>query len=227
MLITPDDLEISPYTQIADEEGVQLQHKSFHRQYFVGLKGYNRLMLSEEFHRAWQDYEYFLIAQLDTYFFRDELDHWMDKGYDFVGPPITGHWRDTRMDIATARIGNGGLSLRRTQAYLDFFEGRRPVFSLWTLLMNPKLLIRVVMERFSNSPKRFAYYFWQNEDTFWTIILRKSHYALRLPSPEEAMHFGFDRFPSTLYKVNGGLPMACHAWHKYEYESFWKPFITA
>lgn len=43
--------------------------------------------------------------------------------------------------------------------------------------------------------------------------------------PKEALEFAFERFPSEMYKITGKLPFGCHAWEKYEYESFWKKFI--
>lgn len=67
---------------------------------------------------------------------------------------------------------------------------------------------------------------WQgNEDDFWGSLLGLSEYALCRPTPEEAMHFAFDRFPKELYERIGQLPMGCHAWRKYEYNSFWKTII--
>lgn len=68
---------------------------------------------------------------------------------------------------------------------------------------------------------------WQvNEDDFWGCLLSLSNYALNKPKPEEAMYFGFDRFPKELFERIGQLPMGCHAWHKYEYEEFWKDIIN-
>lgn len=52
-----------------------------------------------------------------------------------------------------------------------------------------------------------------------------SNYALSKPSPREALFFALERFPKELYAIIQRLPFGCHAWRKYEYESFWREVI--
>ncbi len=132
------------------------------------------------------------------------------------------------------RVGNGGFSLRSVEATLRFIDGTEKAFNLLHVLCSPLIRKRnywwlaVKALRYWAKGARPADMLsdWQgNEDDFWGSLLALSEYALRRPTPEEAMYFAFDRFPKELYERIGQLPMGCHAWQKYEYELFWKPFI--
>ena len=77
-----------------------------------------------------------------------------------------------------------------------------------------------------NKPNIVAKRWKYNEDDFWSGLLDKSRYALSKPDPVEAIRFAFERFPSELYELNHHqLPFGCHAWKKYQYDSFWSEFI--
>ena len=47
-----------------------------------------------------------------------------------------------------------------------------------------------------------------------------------IPSKQEAARFSFEVHPERLYHNNGNvLPFGCHAFEKWEYDSFWKKHI--
>ena len=60
---------------------------TFNVNYFKSISGYNRLMMSSEFYKAFTDYEYVLIYQTDAYVFSGNLDYWCEKGFDYIGAP--------------------------------------------------------------------------------------------------------------------------------------------
>jgi len=99
--------------------------KKFAMRHFASQSGYNRLLMSEEFYRAFVEYEYILIYQLDCLVFNDNLDEWCGKGWDYVGAP----WLKNREDPAEgfSGVGNGGLSLRRVKSALEVLRSRRLV----------------------------------------------------------------------------------------------------
>ena len=80
VVIKPQSLDLSPIL----EKYPALTIENFADDYFRSIAGYNRLMLSEEFYRRFEDNEYILICQLDAYIFRDELTEWCEKGYDYI-----------------------------------------------------------------------------------------------------------------------------------------------
>lgn len=58
------------------KKGSQIHYIFFHENYFKSIDGYNKLMLSPSFYKAFSNYEYILIYQLDAWVFKDELQYW-------------------------------------------------------------------------------------------------------------------------------------------------------
>ena len=233
-LVCPNSLNITEYTELASEFHTTLKVKCFQDQYFKDINGYNRLLLSPSFYQAFKSYKYILISQPDAYVFRDELIEWCDEDYDFIGAPLIGQFTDTTFS-ETMRVGNGGFSLRNVQTALRYFNSRKNVFSprqaanriaLWKKPQTRIFVWIMMLFGWHNKPKTVANDWNYNEDDFWSGLLDNSRYALKKPSPKEALAFSFERFPSELYRINGEkLPFGCHAWRKYEYSEFWATFM--
>ena len=82
---------------------------------FTGRESYSRMCCRPELYELLSGYDYMLLIQHDAWLFRDDLDEFMEMGYDYIGAPIiVGAWRFDR-----PLIGNGGLSLRRIEAFCD------------------------------------------------------------------------------------------------------------
>ncbi len=237
-LVAPEGLDTTAFHALWAERGKTLLEKRFDAAYFSNLQGYNRLCLSRECHIFLYGggYSHALIYQADAFIFRDELKEWAAKGYEYIGAPNVGLARQKvyspKMPL---RVGNGGFSLRSIDAVLRFFDGEKRVFNLWHVLRSPLawkrnywwLAAKAVRYWLQGAKPADLLASWRgNEDDFWGSLLGLSEYALRRPTPEEAMYFAFDRFPQELYHRTGQLPMGCHAWRKYEYESFWKEIIA-
>lgn len=105
-----------------------------------GIAGYNQMMLSREFYQLFNDTEYLLICHTDAWIFRDELEDWCKKGYDCIAAPwvkrpvytfpiikqymkllarYKAHKGIFCRQQLYGKIGNGGLSLRRTKAFIE------------------------------------------------------------------------------------------------------------
>lgn len=230
VIVCPKDLNPIRYHQIAEQHKVSLLIERFDNVYFKGISGYNQLLLSASFYRRFQAYDYILICQLDAFVFRDELKEWCNKGYDYIGAPIIGKFTDTEFST-DMRVGNGGLSLRRVSAFLDFFDGRKNVFSskqivrcidLWKKPTTRVFVWLFMVMGWRNRPLSVSRRWKYNEDDFWSGLLDHSNYAMNKPTPQQAIRFSFERFPSELYEINDRhLPFGCHAWRKYQYNEFW------
>ena len=186
-----------------------------------GIAGYNEMMLSREFYEMFSAYDYILICQTDAWIFRDELTQWCDAGYDYVAAPwpkrkfynraVVRLWLALRRRLLVSdrrilrqqgfnKVGNGGLSLRRVEAFIKACDRHAEVIEIF-------------------KQKRGMLY---NEDWFWSIIPQEMHY----PTLDEALGFSFDIRPQMCYDLAGGrLPFGCHGWYKKRNIEFWKPII--
>ncbi|MGA0558491.1 DUF5672 family protein [Larkinella sp. VNQ87] len=230
ILVKPQSLDVSylttPYPQ--------LRIQSFDSAYFRDVQTYNRLMLSEEFYRAFTAFEYMLIYQLDAFVFRDELTDWCRKGYEYIGAPwlrdrdFTG-WRDETVfnikkkvallfdlkkeDGVTPReitslngVGNGGFSLRRVPSLLRW--------------------IRFFQNKIANYEKIHAHQY--NEDVFWGIEVNRYFPVLKVPDFRTALRFSVEFYPERAIQVynQGRLPFGCHAWNIHGTE-YWRPIFAS
>ena len=199
---------------------------SFDNKYFQDIHGYNQLMLSTEFYRAFLSYEYMLIYQLDAFVFSDQLHYWCDQNYDYIGAPWlypennaalhliytfksflfgTVNWQSNGVPKKKQfynKVGNGGFSLRRVQKFHD-------------------LSIKfadLAAEYLAKQKHEF------NEDIFWSIAINRTKKNLLIPKYRTALKFAFETLPERAYKLNHHeLPFGCHAWEK-ELD-FWKPHM--
>ena len=232
--VCPEGLDISVYLAIGEEEGITPSFLYFSPLFFKDISGYNRLLLTESFYQSFSNYEYILICQPDAYVFKDELIDWCKKGYDYIGAPIIGDSEDTFFSMKM-RVGNGGFSLRKIKSALLFFQSKRNVFSPQQLIRRIDIkrkpytrtfVFFLMMLGWRNKPRVVAKRWQYNEDDFWSGLLDDSRFALKKPSPREALKFSFERFPSELYEMNNKqLSFGCHAWRKYQYNTFWMTFI--
>ena len=207
-IICPEGLLLPP-----ECEG--LKSEPFPASAFVSIDAYSRLLLSGEFYARFREWEHSLIYQLDAFVFRDELDDWCARGYDYIGAPWGSrdvlrhrHVREARPRVAQwpglarlwyrrdFRVGNGGLSLRRIRSFCRVLETHGKFAAQWP----------------------------GNEDLFWALFAPRN---FRIPCENEAMYFALELEPSRyVARMNGRLPFGCHAWEKYE-PDFWAAHIPA
>ncbi|HOI27875.1 MAG TPA: DUF5672 family protein [Paludibacteraceae bacterium] len=236
IFVVPKTFDNTFYLSVVKEYDVQYKFEKFSDSYFESISGYNSLLLSKAFYERFSTYEYMLIYQLDAYVFRDELSEWCNKAYDYIGAPLVGRYEEQKYHIEmNLRVGNGGFSLRKISFYLDYYEGNKNVFSSKqisnriSLKEKPYTRIFVwvfMMLGWRNKPKSVADHWKYNEDDFWSGLLSESNYSPSKPYPIEALNFAFERFPSSMFDQTKTIPFGCHAWKKYEYDSFWKKYIS-
>ncbi len=115
------------------------------------LRGYNRLLLDVKFYESYSQYEYMLICQTDALILKDGqfLQKFMDMGFDDYGAPWTSEdsgvekpmlmikkWYCVKpvynfCKVRKVNVGNGGLCLRRTQAFINLLNRRRFFARVW------------------------------------------------------------------------------------------------
>ena len=193
----------------------------FHKKYFDSIRGYNRLLMSKNFYEAFLSFKYVLICQLDVYVFEDKLDFWINKGFCNVGAPLFNGYNTLSHNFKS--IGNnGGFCLRKTRSCLDILSNvKHRYYSISTLIKIEShflwRLYRILRDGLLFNYNVKPLYPIINEDIFWSSIVPIENDCFLVPKSEESMLFSYDVNPKFLYeKSNGILPMAIHAWWKYD-----------
>lgn len=197
-----------------------IQVEKFDDIYFKDVLGYNKLMLSHVFYSRFKDYDYMLLYQLDAYVFKNELNKWCEKKYDYIGAPwlaskpnlIKKMKSNFSSDLKREResiffkVGNGGLSLRKVATFLE-------------ITSNKKDIIQAELQRSINDYRLM-------EDVFWSVTVPALIPDFKIPEYKEAVYFAIDRRPKIGFKLtNNTLPFGCHGFNKPNVVNFWKKKI--
>ncbi len=148
-------------------------------------------------------YQYMLIYQTDSYLFKDEIEEWCNKGYDYIGAPIISGlkiWEQDNVNDWTPKVGNGGLSLRRIAIFKDITNPNGSFYK--SLNINPDLLNDVI-----------------HEDVYFCTFVPK-YYIMNIPNWLEAAYFSLSLNPIEIYNIIDNQPMGCHNFNLYK--DFWK-----
>lgn len=208
-LVAPEGLNIDEY-----KTNIDFDVEFFPPHFFQNIAGYNRLMLSVAFYSRFKSYKYMLICQTDVFVFKNDLENWCRKGYDYVGAPWIGkpfflfQYVLAKIGFGYAiklllennlkeAVGNGGFSLRKISAFIGALE-QNQLAKEWTA----------------------------NEDFYWSFFAKSNGTKLLKPPANEAALFCIELAPEKLMKQqNHLLPMGIHAWKRYNPE-FWVKYIN-
>ena len=222
--------------------GYQVRH--FDDGYFGSTRAYSKFMVSRDFYRAFDAYDYVLIYHLDALVFSDQLLEWCDRGYDYIGSPwMPGTWTGDHPPA----VGNGGFSLRKVASFLRVLDSRAIRRTHWvdpdeywariSANRSPAgRLARLPLKHlkrlyaFNNVRRVLARGFEGDgypvvEDVFWSHHAARLDPTFRVAPVEEALRFGFEGEPRQCYELIGRvLPFGCHAWNRVD-RAFWAPFL--
>jgi hypothetical protein len=157
------------------------------------------------FYERFIPYEFMLIHQLDAYVFKDELEKWCDKGYDYIGAPklklkFLKEKNPFVMPLFEPILFNGGFSLRRIKPLIKFLKVYNAFIPEWHA----------------------------NEDSLFSVYHKRAfplRFMLKLPTWKEGLAFAFEKNPQISFSLQENtLPFGCHAWEKYN-PAFWQKFI--
>jgi hypothetical protein len=236
VLIAPENMDTAPYKDLLKQQLVNVV--TFPERFFRDLKGYNRLLLSQEYYRPFLNYDYILIHHTDAFVFKDEMSLWMSKDYDNIGAPIY-HYDGTRDPAHYICTGNGGFCLRKVKTFYSLAGNRRIIY------------------RFSDVKENFLKYNWRgrlyrmpyyalmlctfgarlnssfnkvrvNEDVIWGHYVAKYFDDFKNAPFADGLRFGMEFNCGPLLEANSGeLPFGCHGWQKPMFRDFWRPHIES
>lgn len=231
-LVVPQSLDI-------ERPGFQIQR--FADSYFGSAIANARLMLSPTFYAAFQQYRYILIYQLDALVFADQLLEWCATDLDYVGAP----WLQCADSpwVGTARVGNGGFSLRKVPSFLRVLSsdkywidpevywqrvaGGKPWYTSWAHL--PRKWFKQI-KRFNCLEREIAQWHLRpdgtkNEDHFWSDEAARYDADFKVAPFDVGLRFAFEVVPRHCFELNKRqMPFGCHAWPRYD-RSFWEPHL--
>lgn len=229
-VIKPRSLDISPLAGMIGCEP-HFRVEEFDDSFFAGREGYNRLMLSPDLYNRFLDSRYIFIHQTDVFVFRDELEQWCLRDYDYIGAPwlpaegdVSG-WNLPRRAIYAMRrlmgkrksschpinlkyrVGNGGCSLRHTRHLHD------------AAVKLVDTLSRIASD--TSTSENF-------EDVVWSVRVNElCPDTVKVAPYQEAVFFSVESHPSMAMRLTGGqLPMATHAFARRRNRAFWKQHIN-
>ncbi len=201
----------------------------FPDRFFSYPHGYNRLLMTSRFFRAFENFSHLLIYQLDCLVFRDDLLLWCARDYDYVGSPWYENYIYDYQHSEKWWVGNGGFSLRKTASALRILKTKiprgshfpvppasRPTLSpaRW-LLSNSRNRIRQALGLWTVEDELLNYS--DSEDRFWALDAGRFSASYKIPPAVEAMRFGIEQHPRECVRLAGGhAPFGCHAWNKYD-----------
>jgi hypothetical protein len=198
--IAPQNLDDGYYA----ERYPGLPIERFESPRFESIPEYNRLLLDAGFYTRFDGFEFMLILQTDAIVLRDELDYWCTQAFDYIGAPWpkafelfvnTGRFEGEFGKHVRVHVGNGGLSLRRTQKCI-------------ALLAEFPVECGVFLKSGSS------------EDLYFAVMGALSN-TFVVPNEVTASRFSMEGLPAYYFHINGGrLPMGGHAWLKNDVD-FW------
>jgi hypothetical protein len=230
ILVVPESLNIY-------YPGFTLQ--CFSDKFFGSPKANARLMFSRKFYKAFRDYKYILIYQLDSLVFSNQLMEWCALDLDYISAP----WLQCP-DLPWVKIpgdGNGGFSLRKVESFLGVLNSREywlDPAEYWKsfctlnlkrvqyLNIHKKYLVHVKRLNGVQMHIRREYLATnKDEDSFWSQEASKYYPGFQMPPAETALRFAFGASPRLCFELNRrALPFGCHAWHRYD-RAFWEPHL--
>ncbi len=201
IIVGPNNISYDAYYDLGYKKD---QVKIFSAEHFKDIRTYNKMLCSKWFYKAFENYEYMLIIQNDAWVFRDELNEWCLKDYDYVGAPWI--WKPDQVKakvfielfpLMRNQVGNGGVSLRRTNKFIRLSPWASLLFSLLG----------------------------KNEDFIWLLVAKIPFVNIIKPEIKEALQFCIEMEPATSMEMIGNnLPFTAHAYNRYG-SVFWKKYM--
>lgn len=201
-LIAPKNLNLSFYTDMGQVSIIRFEDDNF-----LSLEAYSHLCMKQDFYKAFEQYDYMLIYQLDAFVFSDRLMEFCDKGYDFIGAPAPKtYWEDLPF-----QVGNGGFSLRKISSFIDITNHIEDIVSAFRRDFGDS----VIDSCFKMEDCVFAYCGYKDDICFCT------------PRMEDAFYFSVEFNINGVYEgINKSLPFGCHRWDRNKFDIWW-PIIKS
>lgn len=234
LLVTHKELDLSVYLSMGLNNNVEVGTEFFNKEFFINISSYNKLCMDVSFYCRFQKYNFILLYQLDCYVFKDELEYWCSKSYDYIGAPWFSNHESYEEGACLMSVGNGGFSLRKIDTFVKVLSSKGNAYTFIKSYKLNKLIggnlfvfLRMILRGYKNNISWLIKEWDDAEDIFFCQVLDSTRFRLNKPDAELAINFSFEKSPSYLFlKNHNKLPFGCHAWEKYQFDSFWFKYIN-
>lgn len=184
-----------------------IAYEFFDPKYFRSVGSYNQLLLESAFYERFLAFSYLLIYQTDALLFKNDLDDWMERGYDYIGAPWPNGVPFTlQEDYGTytagtqlhAFVGNGGFSLRNVRKCMEILHEAGNFRDMWRRINYP-------------------------EDCFFAFASILTG-TLKIPDADTASCFALELAPEHYYERSKVVPTGCHDWVRQNFP-FWQKMM--
>jgi hypothetical protein len=189
--------------------------------YFSSVEDYSKLLLSPSFYRAFSDFDYVLVHQLDAFVFHDALTYWCSRSYDYLGAPFR-----NEDDSSWLGVGNGGFSLRNVHSSLAVLTSTRKEdpdaywhmerlvtksraklalksYRKWKKQLGFREDVRAFLARFTAEGRP--------EDLFWSLHAVRFHPSFRVAPLDVGLDFAVEGGLLEVHtRYASRLPFGCH-----------------
>lgn len=194
-IVQPEGLGIARWKIDIDHDVIT---RAFSPDYFKSTLTYSSLLMSYDFWKEFEEYEYALLYQTDAYCVGGDLKHFIDLNVDYIGAPIIA--TDARWESVPA-IGNGGVSLRKVATMIETTDPNGD------FMKESGDMIKRLDEMNGNMYTTY-------EDLYFCQLVPKL-WEFNLPTFNDAAHFSFDMNADVMYEMtNHELPLFVHALDK-------------
>ncbi|RZK10893.1 MAG: hypothetical protein EOO43_19810, partial [Flavobacterium sp.] len=156
-LLHPMGLDISIYTQAFP----QLKLKPVNSVWLSTIENYNKMKRDLQFYELFEQFNYMLTYELDSYIFSDNWDSASVFEYDYIGAP----WFEPSTSTIPTGVGNSGFSIRNIQKCIQILKLKNKTSRYWnvyrSLGLHRTIKLSWIMSLFNNlwNPKGKNVYF--------------------------------------------------------------------
>lgn len=223
--ICPRGLNVEAYHEISENIHFDFIDPVWQSSY----ENFNKLKMSNFLYSKYSKYKYILFYEPDAFVFRDELEHWCNQGFDYLGAPWFEGWANADYNAKIIGVGNGGFSLRNVSKTIQLIDKNSFILILQSFFSH---LFQMLFHSSGSKPlielykiSRLMFTETKNED-FYLVEKAKLYKSYKVAPPEVAMRFAFDANPERLFEITGRkLPFGCHAWYRFA-PKFWSQYIN-
>lgn len=242
-IILPESCSADWYLDFFRENSIKGSVRLVSNDYFGSPAAVNKMGTDAAFYMMYEDYDYILICHLDAWIFSNQLNYWMNKGYDFIGAPLfLPEDPNTHFLSRMAPFGsNGGLSLRRVFSCIQVLQTFKPRRSYprilqatlflaknrqWQMINILFRLLKELSRDWRATCEKYNIY----EDVFFTVIAPLCGNSFSVPSGRVAMRFACEvNYPGIQKNIlRLAPPLGIHGYDKYtdkDYLNFSREFF--